>query len=146
MARSTYRALAGFALRTVGPWLGSLLNLALRLTNRRAGVALLYHVIDVRQGNGDRELLPPMERSSFRRQLRYLAAHYEVVSVERFAAAVAGRRRGRRFPVCVSFDDDAPEHVRHALPELRELGIPAAFFLCGAALGNNAESFWWQRL
>jgi len=122
------------------------LNWMLRLAKRRAGVALLYHTIDVRQGDRERELVPPIDRSRFRRQLEYLARHYNVVPADRFLSTVANRRRGERFPVCLSFDDDVPEHLSHAVPELRRLGLPASFFLCGAALDGEPGSFWWQRL
>jgi peptidoglycan/xylan/chitin deacetylase (PgdA/CDA1 family) len=66
--------------------------------------------------------------------------------VEEFQSVVAARRRGNPFPVCLSFDDDLPEHIRHAAPELRRLGVPATFFLCGSAVDTPIKSFWWQRL
>jgi peptidoglycan/xylan/chitin deacetylase (PgdA/CDA1 family) len=45
----------------------------------------------------------------------------------------------------VTFDDDLPSHLEHALDVLQEEGVPAAFFLCGASL-RGPRSFWWERL
>jgi peptidoglycan/xylan/chitin deacetylase (PgdA/CDA1 family) len=131
--------------RLVGVGLAGLLNFALRLTSRRVGVALVYHAVEDREGDPQRELVPPRERSRFRRDLRYLRRHYQVVSAAAFSAAVAARRRGRRFPVCVTFDDDLAQHVEHALPVLQEEQVPAMFFLCGASL-ESPNCFWWERL
>ena len=121
---------------------GVLLNLALRLSRRRVGVAILYHRIDLRQGDPSCEIVPPLERSKFRRQLRHLRRLYKVVPADEFRAAVAARRRGERFPVCLTFDDDLGGHLEHAMPELRGQGVPAMFFLCGA----GSSSPWWDRL
>src|SRR5215211_7343243 len=131
----------------IGIWAAPIANLGLRLSRRRVGLALLYHTGDTRSGEPERELVPPIERSCFRRQLRHLRRLYNVVSVEEFLPAVAHRRRGQRFPVCLTFDDDAPQHVRHALPILRQERLPATFFLCGAGLNDHPPgNTWWERL
>ena len=47
--------------------------------------------------------------------------------------------------MAVTFDDDLRSHVDYALPTLRQLGVPAAFFLSGRALhGQNV--YWFQQL
>jgi peptidoglycan/xylan/chitin deacetylase (PgdA/CDA1 family) len=115
------------------------------LSRKRAGVALLYHGVDRRQGDPKTELSPPVEENIFARQLHYLRKHHRVVRPEDFAAAIASRRRGERFPVCLTFDDDLAQHVDFAMPALRSQSIPATFFLCGASLDRPASS-WWERL
>ena len=55
------------------------------------------------------------------------------------------RRRGERFPLALTFDDDLPTHVQTALPALLVAGAPATFFLCGASL-ERPYAFWWERL
>jgi peptidoglycan/xylan/chitin deacetylase (PgdA/CDA1 family) len=131
--------------RFVGPWAAPLINLGLRLAAMKAGVALVYHTIDTRQGDPSHELVPAIERSRFARQIRHLRDLYDVVAVEDFPAAVADRRRGQRFPVCLTFDDDCKQHVEHALPLLRAEKLPATFFLGGAGL-VRPRSAWWERL
>ena len=134
--------------RLCGPWVGSLIALGLRLTDRRAGVVIAYHAIDRRQGDPERELVPSLEVSRFARQLRHLRRFYEPVRIEEFVMAVATRRRGGRFPVCVTFDDDLPHHITHAMPALKAARVPAAFFLSAGngGGGSGRVSTWWERL
>jgi peptidoglycan/xylan/chitin deacetylase (PgdA/CDA1 family) len=59
--------------------------------------------------------------------------------------ATAERRRGDRFPVAITFDDDLASHRRVAMPVLSRLRLPATFFVSGAGL-SGPHSFWWERL
>jgi peptidoglycan/xylan/chitin deacetylase (PgdA/CDA1 family) len=130
---------------TIEVGLARVLIRTLRLTGRRAGVAVVYHAVGLREGDPGRELVPPRERSRFRQELRYLRRNFRPVPAAGFAAAVAARRRWERFPVCVTFDDDLRCHVEHALGPLQDECVPATFFLCGASL-HGPRSFWWERL
>ena len=130
-----------------GPVRAAVLNLRLRRGDHRAGVVLLYHVIGDGEGNPASELVPAISVRRFRRQLRHLRRFYEVVPLSELPAAVERRGRGGRFPVAITFDDDSPEHVEHALPALGSEGLRATFFLTGAGLADGpAESRWWERL
>ena len=117
----------------------------MRLSRRKAGLALLYHGIDTRQGNPEKELSPPIDRRAFARQLRHLRRRYRVVAAEELPRAVRERRRGQRLPISLTFDDDLRQHVDHAMPVLRDAGIPATFFLSGAGLAE-ASNPWWERV
>jgi peptidoglycan/xylan/chitin deacetylase (PgdA/CDA1 family) len=121
------------------------LGLAVRLSARRAGLVLVYHGLAERGGDPARELVPPHPVSLFEAQLRHLRSRYRVVRAEELPTAVAARRRGRRFPVAITFDDDLVSHLELATPVLDGLGAPATFFLTGATL-HRPFSFWWQRL
>jgi peptidoglycan/xylan/chitin deacetylase (PgdA/CDA1 family)/SAM-dependent methyltransferase len=105
----------------------------------------MYHDVGDRDGDSERELVPPISRARLARQLAYLRRHYRVVELRDLQAATAARQRGEPFPVAVTFDDDLGHHVTHALPELRAIGAPATFFLCGSFL-EEPRDFWWQRL
>jgi peptidoglycan/xylan/chitin deacetylase (PgdA/CDA1 family) len=129
----------------VGLGIASVLAFGLRWTGRRAGVALVYHTIDDREGDPARELVPPIERSRFRRQMRHLRRRYRLVPANELTGAVAARRRGQRFPVSVTFDDDRPQQVRYAAPILHELGVRATFFVSGSSL-EGPRSYWWERV
>jgi peptidoglycan/xylan/chitin deacetylase (PgdA/CDA1 family) len=120
-------------------------SVALRGSKLRAGLILLYHDVGDRDGDPERELVPPISRARFARQLAFLRRHYRVVELSDLQAAAAARRRGERFPVAVTFDDDLGHHVTHALPELRAANVPATFFLCGSFL-KEPRDYWWQRL
>jgi peptidoglycan/xylan/chitin deacetylase (PgdA/CDA1 family) len=125
--------------------LAGVLIKALRLTRRRAGVAVVYHAVGFRQGDPGRELVPPKERSRFHRELRYMRRNFRPVPAGKFATSVTARRRLERFPVCVTFDDDLSSHFEQAFRPLTEEGVPATFFVCGASL-QGPRSFWWERL
>jgi len=124
---------------------GPLLAL-LRVSSRRAGLVLIYHDVGDRDGDRRRELVPPISRARLRRQLGHLRRHYRIVELMDLPAAVVARRRGARFPVALTFDDDLGHHVSHALPELRAAEAPATFFLCGSFLEGPPREYWWQRL
>lgn len=118
---------------------------AVRCSGRRAGVAIVYHAVADVPGDPAHEIVPAHGYRLFEAQLRHLAACYRVVPASELPAATAARRRGERFPVSVTFDDDLVCHRRIALPVLGQLGLPATFFLSGASLAAP-HAFWWQRL
>jgi peptidoglycan/xylan/chitin deacetylase (PgdA/CDA1 family) len=117
----------------------------LRLTGRRAGLALMYHSVAVRGGDPDAELVPPHGAALFEGQLRHAKRHYRIVRAEDLRDAVARRRRGDRFPLAITFDDDLACHAEIALPILRRVGTTATFFLSGASL-ERPYAFWFERL
>jgi peptidoglycan/xylan/chitin deacetylase (PgdA/CDA1 family) len=109
------------------------------------GLALVYHQVAETNRPVEARLVPTVSPSDFSAQLRHLRRHYEVVPPSRLLEAVRKRRRGQRFPVALTFDDDLRSHVATALPLLRQVGVPAAFFLSGASLAGPYR-FWWERL
>jgi peptidoglycan/xylan/chitin deacetylase (PgdA/CDA1 family) len=68
-----------------------------------------------------------------------------VVPPAEILEAVRARRRGDRFPVAITFDDDLPTHLSVAIPIMQRIGVPATFFLNGASL-ESPFAFWWERL
>jgi peptidoglycan/xylan/chitin deacetylase (PgdA/CDA1 family) len=133
------------AARRVGAPAGALAARALRLSARRVGVALVLHRVGDPQGDLRRDVLPALGTELFERHLRFLAAHFDVVDAHDLLDAVRARRRGRRFPVAITFDDDLASHARVALPILRRAGVRATFFLCGTPL-TGGGAFWWEHL
>ena len=65
--------------------------------------------------------------------------------LSRVQSEALSRKRGQRFPVAITFDDDLDSHARIAAPTLHRLGAPATFFLTGATL-DGPSGFWWHRL
>jgi peptidoglycan/xylan/chitin deacetylase (PgdA/CDA1 family) len=122
-----------------------MVRLAGRATGRPAGAAVVYHqVVSVRR-DPLREVVPAIPLPAFERALTHLRRRYEVVPLASLLDAVAARRRGHPFPVAITFDDDSTEHIRNALPVLTAMSLPATFFLTGAFLSGDGES-WWARL
>lgn len=122
-----------------------LVELLLRLSARRTGIVLVYHELAERAPDLDRDVVLAHEVSLFEAQLRYALRRYRVVAASEILEAVRGRRRGQRYPLAVTFDDDLASHVATAMPALQRLGVPATFFLCGASL-ERPHAFWWERL
>jgi peptidoglycan/xylan/chitin deacetylase (PgdA/CDA1 family) len=82
----------------------------------------------------------------FRAQLQALCEVVDLVTIDEVLASdrpPAGHRK--RPAVALTFDDDLPSHAEYALPVLRELGVPAAFFLSGRVL-HGLGSYWFQQL
>lgn len=116
-----------------------------QVSGRRVGVVLLYHrIAEVSEGRRD-GVVPIVAVNDFRRQIQFLRRYLRPVAAEEIQSAVRARRRFERFPFAITFDDDVEEHVTIAAPVLRELAVPATFFMCGASL-DAPSPFWWERL
>jgi peptidoglycan/xylan/chitin deacetylase (PgdA/CDA1 family) len=118
---------------------------ALRVTRARVGFAVIYHRVGDPPGDPSRELVPNLGARLFDAQLRYLASRYRLVPASVLHEAASSRRRGERFPLAITFDDDLPSHRDTAGAILTRAGVPAAFFACGASL-ERPFAFWWERL
>jgi peptidoglycan/xylan/chitin deacetylase (PgdA/CDA1 family) len=117
----------------------------LRASALRAGLVLVYHKLGDPPGDPERELVPALDPTLFDDQLAHLVRWYRVVPAVDIQAAASARRRGERFPVAISFDDDLRSHAEVAMPALRRAGLPATFLLSGASL-DGPHRFWWERL
>lgn len=93
---------------------------------------LAYHrVLDVPAGNRfDFDLdLVSASVEGFREQMRWVKRH---LCPLRFADVAAALDAGEKLPpdaVVVTFDDGYDDNYLHAFPILRELGVPATFFV-----------------
>jgi peptidoglycan/xylan/chitin deacetylase (PgdA/CDA1 family) len=123
---------------------GILLTLGMRASARRAGVALLYHLLDSHDGDPKRELVPAVAVHRFDAQAAFLTRWYRIVPASELQAAASARRRFQRYPVAITFDDDTPSHLT-AGRMLRGHGAPGTFFLTGASL-ESPSPFWWELL
>lgn len=135
----------GVLLRALGLPIARLLVRVARLSDRGAGVALVYHRVGDPAGDPRRELVPAMGTELFAAQVRHLAASYRLVAASELPASARERRRGEPFPAAITFDDDLPSHGDAAAPILSAAGATATFFVCGASL-HGPHRFWWERL
>ena len=122
-----------------------LLACVARCSARRAGAAVVYHGIADNPTVRPRSIVPAHDTQVFDAQARHLAACYQVVPASELPGAVRARRRGQRFPVSITFDDDLRSHRHVAMPVLRRHGLTATFFVSGASL-SAPHAFWWERL
>jgi len=116
-----------------------------RVARRRAtlvGLVLCYHRVGDPPGRTGHDLVPALGTRLFAAQVKALAARYRLVRASDVLAAAATRRRGERFPLAITFDDDLAVHVAHTAPALRALGATATFYLGGPALDGPRPFFW----
>jgi peptidoglycan/xylan/chitin deacetylase (PgdA/CDA1 family) len=132
-------------MRGFGAPLAAVVERLARLSGRRVGLALMYHRIGDPPGDPERELVPALGIELFTAHLRHVLARYRLVLASELLEATASRRRGDRFPVAITFDDDDRAHVSTVLPLLRANGARATFFLTGASL-ESPSRFWFERL
>ena len=108
-------------------------------------LVLVYHRVGTSVA-ADNEIVPSVPVDIFRAQLQALREVVDLVTIDEVLAQVSRRTSDRQRPaVAVTLDDDLPSHAEQALPVLRELGVPAAFFLSGRAL-HGLGAYWFQHL
>ena len=150
MSSSSLRAVAkklgrGVLLRALGLPIARLLVRVARSSGGGVAVALVYHRVGDPAGDPRRELVPALGTKLFAAQVRHLASGYRLVVASELLAATRERRRGERFPVAITFDDDLSSHADAAAPILSSAGATATFFVSGASL-DGPHRFWWERL
>jgi peptidoglycan/xylan/chitin deacetylase (PgdA/CDA1 family) len=125
------------------------LQRAVRALARARGhrLVLVYHRLGPPPPPGC-QIVPSVPVQMFKAQLQALADIVELVTLDEILAADDQRSSdiaGRQPAIAITFDDDLPSHATEALPALREMGVPAAFFLSGRAL-NGLGPYWFQEL
>lgn len=113
-----------------------------RRRHRDALAILMFHGVE------DRPPSPPCWHVSgaalFRRQLRYVRAHFNVLALEDALDRLAGGTLPPR-ALAITFDDGTRNLATHAMPVLRELELPAAVFLATGPIGTD-RTLWPDRL
>ena len=82
------------------------------------------------------------QRESFRRQLESLSKYGDFLSLDEAVELLrSGARIGGRY-FCVTFDDGFKNCLANAVPVLRDLEIPAAFFVATKYIGLDLQRDW----
>ena len=77
-----------------------------------------------------------LDEAEFRRQMKFVSTVCEPMTVSS-AAALLQRRELPRRAVCVTFDDGYADNHDVAMPVLRDLGIPATFYVATGYLNGG---------
>lgn len=135
-AKAFARTAAAFALHRSGARRGIAALRRMRAGGRRV-VVVGYHRVC---GDFEAERETSIEscligRETFRRHVAYLKENFEPVTMSRAVEALGGRdhgdgsREGGRDLAVITFDDGYRDLVDHALPVLREAGVPATLYV-----------------
>ncbi len=95
---------------------------------------LYYHRVGPFAPGAERKM--NVEPDRFRDQMKHLVRKYRVVTLDEVLAGVTGR------VAAVTFDDGYRDLMTHAVPVLRDLRIPATFFIVAGAVG--AKDGWYK--
>ena len=95
---------------------------------------LMFHRVDRLPGYDQLTVSP--ER--FRQQMQWLARHYRVVPLSQALDEIS-RGTIQRRTVVITFDDGYYDNYQHALPVLRELGLPATVFVTTHFASGEAQ-------
>lgn len=94
---------------------------------------LYYHRVGPFAPGAERKM--NVEPDRFRAQMEHLARKYRPATLDEVLAGAKGA-------AAVTFDDGYRDLMAHALPVLKELKIPATFFIVAGALG--AKDAWYR--
>jgi peptidoglycan/xylan/chitin deacetylase (PgdA/CDA1 family) len=107
---------------------------------RGYALALVYHRVRP-EPLREYEIVPCVPVRQFREHVEALLTMGDIVP----AGELITSQRSRRPRFALTFDDDYATHFSYVLPVLRELNVPATFFLSGRAL-HGLGPYWWEVL
>jgi peptidoglycan/xylan/chitin deacetylase (PgdA/CDA1 family) len=90
----------------------------------------------------DLELISATTRE-FRWQMEFVARHYNPITFSQLISATDGDGSLPPRPLIVTFDDGFDDNFHNAFPILRELGVPATFFISTSYIGQH-RTFWFD--
>ncbi len=106
-----------------------------------------YHRIRLRKNQEipfDEGVYGPTQEE-FYSQLRWLKTNSNIISETELIDHLDGRTRIPHASVMITFDDGYRDNAELALPILRELEIPAIFFICTQVM-EKRELGWWDNI
>lgn len=102
-------------------------------------MVLLYHrIADVDQADDPGGMVVPPEL--FRQHMTALRDWFDLVPAREVLAP------HERPTAAVTLDDGYLDNLEQAVPLLRQLGVPATFFIVADALQPDPPEYWWDRL
>lgn len=111
---------------------------AVRHLQRNRLVVLCYHgVVDDRLCDDGYRARVAISVSQFRSQLQSVRKYYRYISVRELLHSLKTEEPLPERAVLVTFDDGFRNNLTHAAPVLKELGIPAIFFVPTGYIGTN---------
>lgn len=119
------------------------------LTSERL-LILAYHRIvpDIQAAENEAIFGLLTSTATFRRHLEIVRQQCEVLTLDEAASVVKGERKTARPAAVITFDDGYRDNYDHALPVLREMGLPATVFISTGLIGSSQplhhDRIYWQ--
>jgi peptidoglycan/xylan/chitin deacetylase (PgdA/CDA1 family) len=104
-----------------------------------------YHRIGSCLGHPYDDELISATAEDFRAQLAFVRTRFEMIGLDELLRLAANGFAARRPTALVTFDDGYRDNYEVALPILRELKIPAVFFISNGYIGASRMT-WWDRV
>jgi peptidoglycan/xylan/chitin deacetylase (PgdA/CDA1 family)/CelD/BcsL family acetyltransferase involved in cellulose biosynthesis len=119
------------------------LDLARHRLRRRA--TPICHIFIYHRVNDDYDpFLPSIPVMVFRKQMEFLRKNFPVVSLEEIASGEFPQNR-EKYCIAITFDDGYRDNFLHAFPVLKDLGMPATFFLATGYI-ETGEMPWYDQV
>ena len=99
-----------------------------------------YHMVSDKPFSPVNHLYPVISEKQFRKDLDFLLAHFSPASYNDVVSFTEEGKKGKKPQFFLSFDDGFSECYHVIAPILKEKGIPAAFFINPAFVGNQQLS------
>lgn len=80
-----------------------------------------------------------MPLSCYEAQVRYLARHFEIVTVSKAMNRLRVEARDEKPLLAITFDDGYDDNHTHAAPVLEGLGVRGTFYLVSQFIGSDVE-------
>ncbi|MDP3899895.1 MAG: polysaccharide deacetylase family protein [bacterium] len=107
---------------------------------------IMYHRIlnkkDVELGSCYSEINSALEISEFITQINFLNKKYSIISLSKLIAYLKGEADVPSNSCVISFDDGYIDHYQNVFPILKELGLPAVFFIMGDCISGTKKVRW----
>ena len=113
---------------------------ATRLISRGSLRILAYHGVVENGGTPDNFDGFQVSARIFRQQMEWAARYFRIVSLRHLLASETWPSAA----LAVTFDDGYANNARVAAPILRELGLPATFFVTTGFLDGTHRPWWYQ--
>lgn len=108
---------------------------------------LTYHrIVPASRALGFDPRLISADPEVFEGQVRHLARHYCVVSMDQVLGYIAGKNTAPRGAVLLTFDDAYTDFAEYAWPVLKKYKLPACLFVPTGFPDQPGREFWWDRL
>ncbi len=107
----------------------------IRASNQRLFLPF-YHTVSNHELVHIKHLYPVKDEKQFKEDLHFLLKHFKPIDIDELIKIADGQKSVSQNSFFLSFDDGLSETYHVIAPVLKEMGIPAAFFLNSSFIDN----------